>query len=107
MVWAHDPNSDHRRDLVREEDSAFWAWAIVEVLRTTGIRAEELLELSHHALVQYRLPTTGEVIPLLQVVPSKTDTERLLVVIIKSTHSHQDVLPFGFVVTLSWRVGEF
>jgi len=80
MVWAHDPNSDHRRDLVREEDSAFWAWAIVEVLRATGIRAEELLELSHHALVQYRLPTTGEVIPLLQIVPSKTDTERLLVV---------------------------
>jgi hypothetical protein len=31
-------------------------------------------------LVQYRLPTTGELIPLLQVAPSKTDTERLLVV---------------------------
>jgi integrase len=80
MVWAHDPNTGHRRDLVREEDSAFWAWAIVEVLRSTGIRAEELLELSHHALVQYRLPTTDEMIPLLQIVPSKTDTERLLVI---------------------------
>ena len=80
MVWAHEPDSDRRRDLAREEELAFWAWAIIEVLRATGVRAEELLELSHHALVQYRLPTTGEVIPLLQIVPSKTDTERLLVV---------------------------
>jgi hypothetical protein len=31
-------------------------------------------------LVQYRLPTTDEMIPLLQIVPSKTDTERLLVI---------------------------
>ena len=38
------------------------------------------LELSHHALVQYRLPGTGETVALLQIVPSKTDTERLLVV---------------------------
>jgi len=34
----------------------------------------------HHSLVQYRLPTTGELIPLLQIAPSKTDKERLLVV---------------------------
>ena len=31
-------------------------------------------------LVKYRLPTTGEVVPLLQIAPSKTDSERLLVV---------------------------
>lgn len=30
--------------------------------------------------MQYRLPTTGELVPLLQITPSKTDTERLLVV---------------------------
>jgi integrase len=30
--------------------------------------------------VQYRLPGTGELIPLLQIAPSKTDKERLLVV---------------------------
>jgi hypothetical protein len=36
-VWAHDPAESRRRDLVREEDHAFWAWAIVEVLRATGI----------------------------------------------------------------------
>ena len=52
----------------------------MEVLRTTGVRAEELLELNHHSLVQYRLPTTGQIVPLLQILPSKTDTERLLVV---------------------------
>ena len=79
-VWAHDPADRRRRDLVREEDHAFWAWAIVEVLRATGVRVEELRELSHHSLVQYRLPTTGEIVPLLQILPSKTDTERLLVV---------------------------
>ena len=79
-TWADDPDTGKRRDLGREEDKAFWAWAAVEVLRATGVRVEELLELSHHSLVQYRLPTTGELIPLLQIVPSKTDTERLLVV---------------------------
>ena len=79
-MWAHDPVTGIRRDLSREEDHAFWSWATVEVLRATGIRVEELLELSHHSLVQYRLPATGELVPLLQIVPSKTDTERLLVV---------------------------
>jgi hypothetical protein len=69
-----------RRDLTFEEEKAFWTWAIVEVLRNTGVRIEELLEVSHHSLVQYKLPTTGETIPLLQIAPSKTDTERLLVV---------------------------
>lgn len=79
-VWADDPGTGKRRDLGLEEDHAFWAWAIVEVLRATGIRVEELLELSHHSFVQYRLPTTGEIVPLLQILPSKTDEERLLVV---------------------------
>src|ERR1019366_5958286 len=45
-----------------------------------GIRIEELTELSHHSLIQYRLPATGGLIPLLQIRPSKTDQERLLVV---------------------------
>ncbi|HEX6684649.1 MAG TPA: hypothetical protein VF062_17725 [Candidatus Limnocylindrales bacterium] len=43
----------------------------------TGIRIEELLEISHHSLIQYRLPTSSEVVPLLQIAPSKTDAERL------------------------------
>jgi len=79
-VWADDPATSQRRDLTLEEDHAFWSWAIVEVLRATGIRIEELLEITHYSLVQYRLPTTGELVPLLQIAPSKTDTERLLVV---------------------------
>ena len=77
-VWAHDPASGKRRDLGKEEEHAFWAFAAVEVLRATGIRVEELTELSHHSLVQYRLPGTGELVPLLQIAPSKTDAERLL-----------------------------
>jgi integrase len=79
-VWAEDPSTGLRRELVAEEDRAFWAWAVVEALRATGLRAEELRELGHHSLVQYRLPTSGELVPLLQVAPSKTDAERLLVV---------------------------
>ena len=76
-VWAADPGDGKRRDLTFEEEQAFWTWAIVEVLRSTGVRIEELLEISHHSLVQYRLPATGELVPLLQIAPSKTDAERL------------------------------
>jgi integrase len=79
-TWADDPATGRRRDLGHEDDHAFWAWAAVEVLRLTGCRVEELLEISHHSLIQYRLPTTGEIVPLLQIIPSKTDEERLLVV---------------------------
>jgi integrase len=79
-IWAGDPAAGKRRDLGHEDDHAFWAWAAVEVLRLTGCRVEELLEISHHSLIQYRLPGTGEIVPLLQIVPSKTDEERLLVV---------------------------
>src|SRR5664280_753015 len=45
-----------------------------------GIRIEELTELAHSSLVQYRVPTSGELVPLLHIAPSKTDTERLLVI---------------------------
>ena len=79
-VWAQDPTTDKAVLLNREEDHAFWACAVIDVLRLTGIRVEELLELSHHGLVQYRLPSSGELVPLLQVAPSKTDAERLLVI---------------------------
>ena len=79
-VWAEELETERRHDLIREEDNAFWAWAAVEVLRMTGIRVEELTELSHHSLIQYRTPRIGELIPLLQIPPSKTDEERLLVI---------------------------
>lgn len=76
-IWTEDLESGRRRDLSFEEHRGFWTWSVVEVLRHNGIRIEELTELSHHSLIQYRLPATGELIPLLQNTPSTTDTERL------------------------------
>jgi integrase len=66
-----------RIDVQAAEAAAFWTWAVVEVLRRSGVRIEELLELTHLSLRQYQAPT-GEMIPLLQVSPSKTDTERVI-----------------------------
>lgn len=65
-------------NVTRAEDEAFWIWAIVETLRHTGVRVEELVEITHLAVISYRLPDTGEIVPLLQVVPSKSNEERLL-----------------------------
>ncbi len=64
-------------DAVFVEHAAFWSWATVEVLRHTGIRIEELLELTHYSIRPYRQPN-GNVIPLLQIAPSKTDAERVI-----------------------------
>jgi hypothetical protein len=44
------------------------------------VRLEELLEITHLALVSYQLPGSGEAVPLLQIVPSKSNEERLLLV---------------------------
>jgi hypothetical protein len=79
-IWAEPADGGRRRDLSFEEHRGFWTWAMVEVLRHTGVRIEELTELSHHSLIQYRLPDSRQLIPLLQIAPSKTDTERLLVI---------------------------
>ncbi|MFF2063942.1 tyrosine-type recombinase/integrase [Streptomyces sp. NPDC058200] len=67
-------------DLTREEEYSFWAWAAIETLQETGIRIEELLELTHYSFAAYTLPTTGETVPLLQVTPSKSDQERVILV---------------------------
>lgn len=69
-----------KRDATMAEDDAFWCWAVVETLRHTGIRLEELLELTQLAVVQYELSDTQEVVPLLQIVPSKNDEERVLLI---------------------------
>jgi hypothetical protein len=69
-----------RTNLTISEDRAFWAWAVIETLRHTGVRVEELLEITHLALVSHRLRDTGEVVPLLQILPSKGNQERLLLV---------------------------
>ncbi|RMI42835.1 site-specific integrase [Actinomadura harenae] len=67
-------------DLVRvtfEENLAFWEWAVIETLRLAGLRAEELTELSHLSIRQYRR-VGGEVVALLVVSPSKSDRERVI-----------------------------
>jgi integrase len=79
-VYVDVVDTGKRRDLSGEEERAFWTKSIVEVLRHTGIRIEELLELTHHSFVAYKLPTTGEIVPMLQIAPSKLDRERLLLV---------------------------
>lgn len=68
---------DTRFDAERREERAFWTFAVIEVLRRTGARIEELLELTHLSLRQYQAPT-GELVPLLQISPSKTDRERVI-----------------------------
>src|SRR5437763_16372199 len=55
-ILACAPGGGPRTDLTRQEGDAVWAWAFVEVLRHSGIRFEELRELSHHSITQYRLP---------------------------------------------------
>lgn len=79
-LLIEDTATGQRIDIARAEDEAFWAWAIIETLRLTGVRIEELLDLTHLALASYRLPDTSEIIPLLQIVPSKSNEERLLLV---------------------------
>ena len=75
-----DTATGERIDVVKAEDDAFWSWAVIETLRHTGVRLEELVEITHLALVSYRLADTGELVPMLQVVPSKTDEERVLLI---------------------------
>ena len=79
-IYAIEAATGAKRNFTHEEEAAFWSWATVQVLHMTGIRIEELLELTHHSFIAYMLPTTGEVVPMLQVAPSKTDSERLLLV---------------------------
>jgi len=64
-------------NVTRMVDDGFFAWAIVETLRLTGLRKEELFELTQLSLRHYTSPT-GTLVPLLHVVPSKNDRERLI-----------------------------
>ena len=38
------------------------------------------MEITHLGLISYQLPDTGEVVPMLQIVPSKANEERLLLI---------------------------
>lgn len=72
-----DLSSDSVVRLHHVEELAFWAWAVIEVLRHTGMRLEELLELTHLSIRRYAAPT-GEMTAVLQIAPSKSDRERVL-----------------------------
>ncbi|CAN5283934.1 site-specific integrase [soil metagenome] len=76
-VHVRDETTGKRFDVTLKEDAAFWSWAIVETLRHSGLRIEELTELSHMSVRQYQRPN-GEVIALLVVAPSKSDRERVI-----------------------------
>ena len=76
-VRVHDSRTGQVVHVNREEERTFWEWAIVETLRHSGIRIEELLELSQLSIRQYKRPN-GEVVALLVVAPSKTDRERVI-----------------------------
>ena len=78
IVERVDTGDTH--DATKSEADAFWSWAVVETLRHTGVRLEELLEITQLAVVQYQLADTGETVPLLQIVPSKNDEERVLLI---------------------------
>ncbi len=65
-------------DVTALEAEGFWGYAVVETLRHTGIRIEELLELTQLSLRHYTASTTATLVPLLHIVPSKTDCERLI-----------------------------
>jgi integrase len=76
-VRVVDQVSDKPVNLTAAEDAAFFEWAVVEILRHTGIRIEEALELTHLSIRQYQRPN-GEVIALLVIAPSKSDRERVI-----------------------------
>lgn len=68
------------------EDRAFWAWAVTEILRLTGLRCEELIELTHVSIRRYRMVDDREVL-LLQIAPSKQDRERVIPVCPELAHA--------------------
>jgi integrase len=76
-VRLRDTDTGEVAHIDREEERAFWNWAVIETLRLSGCRIEELLEISQLSIRQYRRPG-GEVVALLVIAPSKTDRERVI-----------------------------
>lgn len=67
-----------KADVTAVEAEGFWGWAVASTLKETGVRIEELLELTQLSLRHYIAPTTNTIVPLLHIVPSKNDQERLI-----------------------------
>ena len=61
----------------QEEEDAFWTWAILEVGRHTGLRREEILELTRRGIDTFTT-SDGQQVLTLTIAPSKTDQERWL-----------------------------
>ncbi|MDQ2850956.1 MAG: site-specific integrase [Actinomycetota bacterium] len=76
-IRVQDEQASKAINVTDTEDAAFWTWACIETLRHTGVRNEELLELSQLSIRQYIRPN-GEVIALLVIAPSKSDRERVI-----------------------------
>jgi len=76
-IRVRDETTGEVVNVGRAEQAAFWDWAIVETLRLTGVRIEELLELTQLSIRRYLRPN-GETVGLLVVAPSKTERERVI-----------------------------
>jgi Phage integrase family len=85
MVRRHDAPNHGLINCRDVEEDAFWVWAVVEVLRLTGIRVEELLELTHLS-IKRTIMTDNQQVLLLQIAPSKRDRERVLPVCPELAH---------------------
>ncbi len=60
-----------------QERSAFWDWALLELLLTTGLRVEEASELTTLDILKRQLPD-GQIYYLLHIKPSKYDRARVI-----------------------------
>ena len=62
---------------IRRERNRFWDWALLELLLTSGLRVEEVSELTTLDVLKRRLPD-GQMYYLLHVKPSKYDRARVI-----------------------------
>jgi len=62
---------------VRGERDAFWDWALLELLLTSGLRVEEASELTTLDVLKRQLPD-GQIYYLLHIKPSKYDRARVI-----------------------------
>jgi integrase len=66
-----------RNEWVKAEATAFWNWALLELLVQSGLRVEEVTELTALDILKRHLPD-GRVYYMLHVKPSKFDRARLI-----------------------------
>jgi hypothetical protein len=70
-IWAHVPATGEQRFLNREEDQAFWAWVIIEVLRMTWMAPSPLL-FQRRTRTGHDATNVGLVADLLDKAPART-----------------------------------